>query len=232
MEVERVNERTIRVLLGMDDLEAHNVTVLDLLGNQKEVERFFYQILDEVDTNHEFQDNDAVTFQIMPNRHGLELFITKVDVDEDGKPTDAPLLGVPMAADDSSHKETAIKQSDTRRTTVADDEEDDPASASLTHEPHHLVYAFASFAAVQDLAQAVDASAVVSHLYALDDQYYLDVVVYDDVLGTTGLATLRGMLAEYGERAVRMTGAMLRERGRLLLQDSALQLVRHYFPVD
>lgn len=230
MEVERVNERTIRVLLGMDDLEAHDVTVLDLLGNQKEVERFFYQILAEVDTNHEFQDDDAVTFQIMPNRHGLELFITKVDVDEDGKPKDMPLLGVPMAANDDPHKENATKHPDVRRTTIAADEDDEPSS--LTHEPHHLVYSFASFAVLQALAQAVDASAVVSHLYALDDQYYLDVVVYDDVLGTTELATLRGMLTEYGERTVRMTGAMLRERGRLLLQDSALQLIRHYFPAD
>ncbi|MFK5676456.1 MULTISPECIES: adaptor protein MecA [unclassified Ligilactobacillus] len=228
MEVERVNERTIRVLLGMDDLEAHDVTVLDLLGNQKEVERFFYQILAEVDTNHEFQDNDAVTFQIMPNRHGLELFITKVDVDEDGKPKDEPLLGVPLAANDAAHKDSG--DGDVRRTTVAADEE--KSATSLTHEPHHLVYAFATFSAVQTLAQDIDASAVVSHLYALDDQYYLDVVVYDDVLGTTGLATLRGMLAEYGDRAVRLTGAMLRERGRLLLRDSALQLVRHYFPVD
>lgn len=229
MEVERVNERTIRVLLGMDDLEAHDVTVLDLLGNQKEVERFFYQILAEVDTNHEFQDNDAVTFQIMPNRHGLELFITKVDVDEDGKPKEAPLLGVPTVANDARHKDSGDDQPDVRRTTVEDDQED---PTSLPHEPHHLVYTFASFTAIQALAQDIDASAVVSHLYSLDDQYYLDVVVYDDVLGTTGLATLRGMLAEYGDRAVRMTGAMLREQGRLLLQDSALQLVRHYFPAD
>ena len=79
MEMEKVNENTIRVLLGTEDLTDRGITVLDLLGNQKEIENFFFSILEEVDKDHEFRDNDAVTFQLIPNQNGLELFITKVD---------------------------------------------------------------------------------------------------------------------------------------------------------
>ena len=35
MEMEKVNENTIRVLLGTEDLTDRGITVLDLLGNQK-----------------------------------------------------------------------------------------------------------------------------------------------------------------------------------------------------
>ena len=77
MEIEHINEDTIRVRSENSDLEERGYTFLDLLGNQKHIETFFYSILEEVDIDEEFQESDAVTFQIMPNRNGLELFISK-----------------------------------------------------------------------------------------------------------------------------------------------------------
>ena len=38
MEMERINENTIRVLIGNDDLDKRGITVLDLLGNHKQIE--------------------------------------------------------------------------------------------------------------------------------------------------------------------------------------------------
>lgn len=49
MEMEHINENTIRVLIGHEDLEERGVSFLDLLGNHKEIENFFYSILEEVD---------------------------------------------------------------------------------------------------------------------------------------------------------------------------------------
>ncbi len=83
MEMERINENTIRVLIGNDDLTQRGITVLDLLGNHKQIESFFYSILEEVDVDHQFQETDAVTFQVLPNRNGLELFISKGGADDD-----------------------------------------------------------------------------------------------------------------------------------------------------
>lgn len=77
MEMERINANTIRVMLGNDDLAQRGITVLDLLGNHKQIESFFYSILDEVDKDHTFATNEAVTFQVMPSQSGLELLISK-----------------------------------------------------------------------------------------------------------------------------------------------------------
>lgn len=82
MEMEKINDNTIRVLLETDDLTERGITVLDLLGSRKEIESFFYSILDEVDIDNEFRENDAVTFQLLPNRNGLELFISKINPKE------------------------------------------------------------------------------------------------------------------------------------------------------
>ncbi len=77
MEMQRIDANTIRVLIDQDDLDARGITMLDLLGNQNQIEDFFYSILEEVDTDHQFHKNDSVTFQALPTKKGLELLITK-----------------------------------------------------------------------------------------------------------------------------------------------------------
>ena len=54
MEMEHINENTIRVLIENADLEERGVTFLDLLGNHKQIENFFYSILEEVDVEEQF----------------------------------------------------------------------------------------------------------------------------------------------------------------------------------
>ena len=55
MEMERINENTIRVLIENEDLEERGITFLDLLGNHKQIEEFFHSILEEVDIDEQFQ---------------------------------------------------------------------------------------------------------------------------------------------------------------------------------
>ncbi len=75
MEMERINENTIRVLIGNDDyLTGHCKSLM--LGNHKQIESFFYSILEEVDVDHQFQETDAVTFQVLPNRNGLGSYLS------------------------------------------------------------------------------------------------------------------------------------------------------------
>lgn len=54
MEMEYINENMICVLIGYEDLEEWGVLFLDLFGNYKEIENFFYSILEEVDIEEEF----------------------------------------------------------------------------------------------------------------------------------------------------------------------------------
>ncbi|RLK64207.1 hypothetical protein D3H64_00060 [Atopobacter sp. AH10] len=85
MEVERINDRTIRVSIHKDDLEGRGIEFLDLLGDHKQVEQFFHSILEELDEVEDFTSSDAVTFQVMPSSDGLDLLITHRDFDEMGQ---------------------------------------------------------------------------------------------------------------------------------------------------
>lgn len=54
MEMEYINENMICVLIGNEDLVDRGIIFFDLLGNYKDVENFFYSILEEVDVEDEF----------------------------------------------------------------------------------------------------------------------------------------------------------------------------------
>ena len=78
MQVDHINENTIRVRINKDELARRGLRVLDLLGDKEKIQKFFYSILSEVDTDHTFTKGVPVTFQVMPNNGGLDLMITKV----------------------------------------------------------------------------------------------------------------------------------------------------------
>ena len=44
MEMERINENLIKVMIGLDDLEERGINFLDLIGDQSRIEKFFYSI--------------------------------------------------------------------------------------------------------------------------------------------------------------------------------------------
>ena len=72
MEIEHINEDTIRVRIENSDLEARGYTFLDLLGNQKHIETFFYSILEEVDIDEEFQPFEKYKNFGKPNKEKSE----------------------------------------------------------------------------------------------------------------------------------------------------------------
>ena len=77
MEVNRLDDDTLQVIISQDDLDARGITMLDLRGDQHQIQEFFYQILEEVDTENQFKDNDSVTFQVLQSPSGIELIISK-----------------------------------------------------------------------------------------------------------------------------------------------------------
>lgn len=82
MEMERINDDLIKVLIDTDDLAERGINFLDLIGDQTSIEKFFYSILEEVDVDQHFQESEAVTFQVMPRKDGLELYISRNNFDE------------------------------------------------------------------------------------------------------------------------------------------------------
>ncbi|RRK11545.1 adaptor protein MecA [Lactiplantibacillus garii] len=242
MEMERINEDTIRVLIGNDDLNERGIRVLDLLGNHKQIESFFYSILEEVDVDHQFQDNDAVTFQVLPNRNGLELFISKNSEnlqDTIAKATQSPNQSDEQSAPDdvSDYLKRKLMQTDTNNGDQAQGVQHNPTKDTNDLDPYiddpdtptkEYVLQFDSFEDVIALAQMFRPEGLASNLFKYRDKYYLELVFFVDQSSTGTIKDDVAVALEYAHLS-KVTADVLLEHGEKVMSNAALETVRHYF---
>ncbi|OBS61474.1 adaptor protein MecA [Enterococcus mundtii] len=215
MEMEHINENTIRVMIGHDDLEERGVSFLDLLGNHREIENFFYSILEEVDIEEEFQSSEAVTFQVLPKGDGLELFISKNMPDEEiGQNNESTL----NSADVSEFLQGQM---------LANEEESD-LTESTTASEQRAIFVFDDFEQVIQLANDVQLESAWTDLYQLEERYYLVVHFWMESLNQTDVENQYARILEFAEKSTR-TAEALNEYGQQLMERNALERVKFYF---
>lgn len=223
MEIEHINDDTIRVRIENSDLEARGYTFLDLLGNQKHIESFFYSILEEVDIDEEFQESDAVTFQVMPSRDGLELFISKnIDVDDNF-----------LSNDDFSSFDDKVEQTDVNFNQF--ESKHKPYSKEFDKDTYmsnamdmDLVIEFQFFEQIIQLSRAFQSESGLSTLYKFDGKYYIEFSFLKDDFSLKTPREEAAMVLEYGEKS-NTTSDILSEHGKLLIEDVALETIDYYF---
>lgn len=213
MEVEHVNENMIRVFLANHDLEERGVDVLDLLGNRKQIESFFYSILEEVDTDHKFSKDQAVTFQVMPNTKGLELLITRIPSEMDDKTTDFNLLD-----EDSSKTEVEAKAT----------EDTTDSATSSTAKQQVILVSFDQFEDFVDLSRNLVLEAGQSDLYQYQGRFYLKLTLFVDKLRNLNVDDIQAIAAEYGNLETQAPETIA-EFGQEVMSQTALELARYYF---
>lgn len=220
MEIEHINEDTIRVLINNTDLEARGYTFLDLLGNQEQIEKFFYSILEEVDLEDEFKESEAVTFQVMPNPNGLELLISKNQEVHDSIAASAEARNQELFIEGNEHDLIEDEFS-------KEDEMDEQESTGIS-EDKEIVIEFKVFEQLVQLAQKVKTINGFSSLYLYKGKYYLDFHLIRDDLSLRSFEEKLAMILDYGGET-KLNGDILAEHGKLLMQEQALEQIHHYF---
>ncbi|MGC6769921.1 adaptor protein MecA [Enterococcus sp. LJL128] len=215
MEMEHINENTIRVLIGNEDLADRGITFLDLLGNHKEVENFFYSILEEVDIEDEFQGSEAVTFQVLPKSDGLELFISK-----NASVEDVPNIGSFNDLSSEEASEMIRKQLEASYTDETKDLVDDSIRS--------FVLELSSFDGMIQLANEVYVKSMLANLYKYKDKYFLQVMFFLDEISINEIENEWSRLLEFGQAST-VTPEVLNEYGDCIMERNAIELTRYYF---
>ncbi|MEY8441962.1 adaptor protein MecA [Lactobacillaceae bacterium 24-114] len=221
MEMERINENTIKVIVNSEDLEERGIRILDLLSDHRQIQDFFYSILKEVDSGHQFQDNDSVTFQVMPTSDGLELFISKNDpFNGNGDQTDA--------ITDYIRQNIARRQNND-----TNDEEQTNSEDYLFSQAEPMtklvVVSFDDFEDVIGFANVAEDSNMVSELYKYKGKYYLTLqYLITDENTDEEIKNQIALAYEYGNKT-NLASDFLAEHSKKLMDISALHLIRHYF---
>ena len=222
MEMEHINENTIRVLIENADLEERGVTFLDLLGNHKQIENFFYSILEEVDVDEQFHESDAITFQVLPNGNGLELFISK------GGPLNDQ-LDFSSASENLNSDEFSqyIKKQMVQNLEKSETEIDETVN-HIEDETKEVVLRFNQFEDMIELSKMMHVDKARSNLFLYKESYYLNLVFFISEMTERSAEEEIALALEFAEKTP-VTQGILEEHGKILMEKNALELTRHYF---
>lgn len=214
MEIEHINEDTIRVKIDNDDLLERGVTFLDLLGNQQQIEQFFHSILDEVDIDDSFKDSDALTFQVMPKNNGMELFITK------GAQMTEDLIDY---LDDEVMKELEASQHQKNKRDHKDEGE------SL----EEFVLMFDNIEQAIMLAQDIELEYLEATLYRESTNYYLSLRFNDhgNELTETYKHLLRAKALEFAQLSP-VSSDVVAEYAQPIIKQNALRVLLEHFKAE
>lgn len=226
MEIEHINDDTIRVKIDNSDLVERGITFLDLLGSQSQIESFFYNILEEVDIDEEFRDSEAVTFQVMPKNNGLELFISKgTNYKEDF------LENMDEEAFKSLESLNNQAKTDNQNNKDNDDEEGDSSlkpSDYIKPSTKEITISFNNIEEAILMAQEYEIEGSTT-LYNYKDQYYLNIRFFlDEESNDDEKSREVAHAKEFGEVS-QVSKDVLEEYAKIIIEDKALETLNHYF---
>lgn len=219
MEMERINDDTILVRIENEDLQERGTSVSELLANPTEIEEFFHSILVEMDVIDQFEDSEGMSFQVMPNPEGIELYVTKYvekkDIEADSErfvrnlvDTIQHSLGHRMGKPKNEKKVEA------------------PVEKEKTLEPLDCTVFFDSFEDFVQLAKMYPYNVQKSTLYRYSNYYFLHV--YQDVFGGEDFTADLALLREFGEFS-RVSWEVVQEYGEVMIKDKAIETAKKYF---
>ena len=218
LEKRQLDENTIQVIINQDDLEERGISMLDLIGNQKQIEDFFYSILEEVDTEHQFQKNDSVTFQALPIKNGLELIISK----NVNRGANSEMNQVSKLIADQLREHDHQSYSNNPRS-------DSNAVNNDSVLSNTFVVRFADFENFIALANVSTDDNLNADLFHYQKKFYLVLQDLDNVgMSKDTILNYRALASEYGQ-IVDITPSLLQEHGKMIMHQSALETARYYF---
>ena len=219
MEMERINDDTILVRIENEDLQERGTSVSELLANPTEIEEFFHSILVEMDVIDQFEDSEGMSFQVMPNPEGIELYVTKYvekkDIEADSErfvrnlvDTIQHSLGHRMGKPKKEKKLEA------------------PVEKEKTLEPLDCTVFFDSFEDFVQLAKMYPYNVQKSSLYRYSNYYFLHV--YQEVFGGEDFTADVALLREFGEFS-RVSWEVVQEYGEVMIKEKAIETAKKYF---
>lgn len=231
MEMERINDDIIKVRIAPIDLEERGVNFLDLMGDHKRIEQFFYEILEEVDDAQTFRDSEQITFQVIPSDGGLELYISRNGASHIEELWERELLQKLLERKQKALEKKKVIQEeaiDSKETTEVLEEEGtaqiDATSEQQEDEWEDEIIQFHSLEDFLVLARQLPTDDIDASLYTMNGHYYLVLKdIKTDISEDEAFRQYLQML-EYGEEH-RVRVPVLREYGQLLREGDAL----HYF---
>jgi adapter protein MecA 1/2 len=222
MEIERINENTVKFYISYLDIEERGFDRDEIWYNRDRSEELFWEMMDEVHDEEEFMVEGPLWIQVQALDKGLEVTVTKAQVSKDGQKLELPfsdekLKELPI----DENVETLLDQHFNKSDGSKEDQVEE------FDQQLQFVIKFNDLENLISLSKYSLLTGLTNHLFSLDQNYYL-FIEFDDEINDEEIENTLSIILEYGQES-RVTIHRLEEYGNLIAKDHALNVIKKHF---
>lgn len=222
MEIERINENTVKFYISYGDIEERGFDREEIWYNRERSEELFWEMMDEVHGEEDFVVEGPLWIQVQALDKGLEVLVTKAQLSKDGQKFELPIPNekikdIPV---DGNIEEILDQHFNPNHS----DEED----ILLEEETLEFLLAFHDFEDIISLSNRAGLDDLVTKLYHFEGKYYLYTEFPEDIYEEDEIDNILSILLEYGYET-QLTIHRVHEYGKEIISKDVFDELRKYF---
>lgn len=224
MEIERINENTVKFYISYLDIEDRGFKREEIWYNRERSEQLFWQMMEEINYKEDFSVDGPLWIQVQALEKGLEVTVTRAQVSDSGEPLDL-LTGkeFPSISSREQLEEFLDKKLD------ADGDEIDDFLDEI-NDNFSLIVKFEEFEDVIQLSLSLDeiVDDTNDRLYHYKDQYYLYIEFPHQIFSDEDQEDIISQILEFSTESD-ITLHLLEEYGKVIFESQTFSQVKSYF---
>ncbi|RDU35582.1 adaptor protein MecA [Neobacillus piezotolerans] len=219
MEIERINENTVKFYISYIDIEERGFDREEIWYNRERSEELFWEMMDEIHQEEEFTVEGPLWIQVQALDKGLEVLVTKAQLSKDGQKFELPV------------------PNDKLKDLPVDEQIEDMLDQHFGHgieentEDDELLDFLLSFNDFEDLIQLSKRGGldgIATRLFHFENKYYLYTEFPEEEFNEDQVDDLLSILLEYGNES-QVTIHRLEEYGKEILSHDVFSELRKHF---
>ncbi|ADC48448.1 MULTISPECIES: adaptor protein MecA [Alkalihalophilus] len=215
MDIERVNDTTIKFFITYKDIEDRGFDRDEIWYNRERGEELFFEMMNEANDRDEFELDGPLWIQVHALDKGLEIVVTRGQV-SDGNVK----LEIPVSQDKENTDENIV---DLMTGHSSEDDE------GIDTDQLEIVIGFNDFEDIISLSHNFFIDDLENELYHFEGRYYLHVLFNDDQYNEDEQDDMLSQMLEYGYETD-LSIHRMQEYGKEIIGEYALKHLRGHFP--
>ena len=225
MEIERINENTIKFYISYGDIEDRGFEREEIWYNRERSEQLFWQMMDEVNYKEDFNVEGPLWIQVQAMEKGLEIMVTKAQISKNGEQLELPTEEGPVDVSIDEKMESILEEKFGAK-------EKNNSEQENNHDDNlWIIVSFDDFEDVIQLSHYIEEHNISmnSSLYHYKSKYYLYVEFFEDMDDDYLQENIISQILEFSNDSD-VTHHVLEEYGKKVFSYDTFTQIRSYFP--
>lgn len=225
MEIERLNDSTIKFYITYKDIETRGFDREEIWYDRERGEELFFEMINEANDIENFELEGPLWIQVQALDKGIEIIVTRGQVSDGHVKLELPISkemkNMPVDESIVDLLDEQFVKKKKQPTDTGDNELEDE------DEFMDLVIGFQDFEDIISLSHSLNVKGFTNELYHFQNRYYL-YVLFTDECSEDEQDNMLSQILEYGYESD-LSVHRIEEYGKVIFKEAALESIRNLF---